>query len=120
MQAVAPYIIFMGNNPWEMWIDVGGTFTDCLAKSPDHRITRHKLLSSGKTQGALGPGSKINRLKDLQRCGEHDQFWTGFQCTLRDAARNELGVSIVTDFDSATGVLELQDAIHVQEAVSYE
>ena len=120
MQAVAPYIIFMGNNPWEMWIDVGGTFTDCLAKSPDHRITRHKLLSSGKTQGALGPGSKINRLKDLQRCGEPDQFWTGFQCTLRDAARNELGVSIVTDFDSATGVLELQDAIHVQEAVSYE
>ena len=38
---------------WEFWIDVGGTFTDCLAKTPDGAIRQHKLLSSGVTKGRV-------------------------------------------------------------------
>lgn len=32
--------------PWDLSIDTGGTFTDCLASSPDGRVGRVKVLSS--------------------------------------------------------------------------
>jgi len=52
---------------WEFWIDVGGTFTDCLAKAPDGAIRRHKLLSSGVTKGRVGPGSSQHAILDSAR-----------------------------------------------------
>ena len=33
---------------WHIWVDTGGTFTDCLARNPDGRIERFKTLSSGR------------------------------------------------------------------------
>lgn len=33
--------------PWRMWIDTGGTFTDCVAVDPGGRRHRLKMLSSG-------------------------------------------------------------------------
>ena len=32
----------------QFWIDVGGTFTDCIARLPDGSLHTHKLLSSGR------------------------------------------------------------------------
>jgi len=32
-------------NGWQFWIDRGGTFTDIVARSPEGKITVHKLLS---------------------------------------------------------------------------
>ena len=31
--------------PWQFWIDRGGTFTDIVARDPDARLSTHKLLS---------------------------------------------------------------------------
>ena len=39
--------------PWQFWIDVGGTFTDCMAERPDGSLLRHKLLSSAITKGTV-------------------------------------------------------------------
>jgi hypothetical protein len=36
---------------WQFWLDVGGTFTDCLGRAPDGTLRRHKVLSSGITKG---------------------------------------------------------------------
>ncbi len=33
---------------WRFWIDVGGTFTDCIACLPDGSLRTHKLLSTGR------------------------------------------------------------------------
>lgn len=42
------------NNPkWKIWIDTGGTFTDCLAISPDGVENRIKVLSSSCIRGKL-------------------------------------------------------------------
>jgi len=51
-------------NHWQFWIDVGGTFTDCIGRGPDGRLRRHKLLSSGVTKGGVGPGSDRTRIVD--------------------------------------------------------
>ncbi|MEM1373404.1 MAG: hydantoinase B/oxoprolinase family protein [Pseudomonadota bacterium] len=32
-------------NAWEFWIDRGGTFTDIVARSPEGKLSTHKLLS---------------------------------------------------------------------------
>lgn len=38
---------------WRLWIDTGGTFTDCLALSPEGARQRIKVLSSGCVRGRL-------------------------------------------------------------------
>ncbi|WP_225865673.1 hydantoinase B/oxoprolinase family protein [Dyadobacter aurulentus] len=39
--------------PWKIWIDTGGTFTDCLAIAPDGKKSRIKVLSSGCLRGRI-------------------------------------------------------------------
>lgn len=40
-------------NDWQIWIDTGGTFTDCIAIAPNGEKKRIKVLSSGKLRGVL-------------------------------------------------------------------
>lgn len=35
------------NKHWAIWIDTGGTFTDCIATDPEGKFTKVKVLSSG-------------------------------------------------------------------------
>ena len=38
---------------WEFWIDTGGTFTDCLGRSPDGTFHRAKVLSSSSLRATI-------------------------------------------------------------------
>lgn len=38
---------------WQFWIDVGGTFTDCLAIDPANQVHRLKILSSARIRTAV-------------------------------------------------------------------
>ncbi len=38
---------------WQIWIDTGGTFTDCLAAGPDGAVRRVKVLSSSALRGVV-------------------------------------------------------------------
>ena len=44
---------------WQIWIDTGGTFTDCIAISPEGKTKRLKVLSNGVLRGKL-----VKRLSD--------------------------------------------------------
>ncbi len=65
----------------QFWIDVGGTFTDCIGKMPDGRLRRCKPLSSGVTKGAAGRGSDRTRIVDPARRAAPPGFFSGY--TLR-------------------------------------
>ena len=41
-------------HPWRLWADTGGTFTDCIAISPEGEVRRAKVLSSGVVLGRTG------------------------------------------------------------------
>src|SRR5262245_50344945 len=76
---------------WQFWLDVGGTFTDCLARSPDGRLLRRKVLSSGvvkgRTANASIPAAASSRGADLildPTRNEPDGFWAGYTCRLID------------------------------------
>src|SRR6185295_5982806 len=43
----------MSSPHWNIWIDTGGTFTDCLAQDPDGKQIRLKILSSSLFRGSI-------------------------------------------------------------------
>lgn len=43
----------MNKGVWKFWIDTGGTFTDCLAISPDGKMKRIKVLSNAALRGKI-------------------------------------------------------------------
>ncbi len=106
----------MSQPPWQFWIDVGGTFTDCIARRPDGQLVRHKCLSSGITKGTVGRQSDHRRICDPQRRGDPPQFWRGSSLRLLRAA-GALVESQVTEFDTATGEFHL--ASPLSEAPSH-
>src|SRR4029450_733824 len=72
----------MPDDRWQFWIDVGGTFTDCIARQPDGTLLRRKVLSSGVTKGVAGAGSSPDTIVDSSRT-EPAGFWKGY--SLRQA-----------------------------------
>lgn len=65
---------------WEFWIDVGGTFTDCLAHAGDSKVVTCKVLSSGVTKGRVA-GLEGADVVDPIRRNDPAGFWGG--CVLR-------------------------------------
>ncbi|MDG1891721.1 MAG: hydantoinase B/oxoprolinase family protein [Verrucomicrobiota bacterium] len=42
-----------GTGAWQIWVDTGGTFTDCLARNPQGSLRRAKVLSSGRLRATI-------------------------------------------------------------------
>jgi 5-oxoprolinase (ATP-hydrolysing) len=66
---------------WRVWVDTGGTFTDCLAVAPDGTLRRAKVLSSGALRGRVAARLGPRRLR-LELSGGvpalPDGFFRGF------------------------------------------
>lgn len=63
---------------WEFWIDVGGTFTDCVAQSPDGVLSTFKTLSSGVTPGVVDERRSSQQFFDAQRAVGPVDFWSRY------------------------------------------
>ena len=50
-----------GGRPWRIWIDTGGTFTDCLAVDPGGRLHRAKVLSTSALRGRIAERAGAGR-----------------------------------------------------------
>ena len=64
----------------EYWIDVGGTFTDCLGWDGQD-LSRCKVLSSGtiKGHGKIAPGSSV--IGDISRAQDPNGIFSGYMLT---------------------------------------
>ena len=98
----------MSEQRWEFWIDVGGTFTDCVARNPDGVLLRHKLLSSGVTKGRIQQDSTDTLIRDAARTSDPNGVWNGYRCQLLDDRGSVVDESVVRMHDSARGVLQLK------------
>ena len=78
-----------GSATWEFSIDVGGTFTDVVARRPDGELVTYKLLSSGVIRGQCGEGSTADGIIDSRRIGEPPDLWAGYKLTLLDPPVHE-------------------------------
>jgi len=118
---------------WEFWIDVGGTFTDCIGQRPDGVLVVHKLLSSGVYLGEVKPGSTLRSICDPDRSNDPEDYFRGYGFTLLpgskevregappSAAAQAAGVGPTLDeglsvvrFRRATGELQLSRSLTVR------
>ncbi|MFN0198019.1 MAG: hydantoinase B/oxoprolinase family protein, partial [Planctomycetaceae bacterium] len=97
--------------PWEFWIDVGGTFTDCLARTPDGDLRTLKVLSSGIVKGQVGTRSSALSIVDPHRKFDPPHFWDEYQISFSDASGAIIQSTRVTAFDPALGTITLADPL---------
>ena len=109
------------SQPWQFWIDVGGTFTDCIAISPSAKMRQFKTLSSGVTKGTAADVTNA-QITDLRRIADPDHFWVGAELRVLSVAAELLHVTTVAAFDAATGRMTFADiaTTPLAEAETYE
>lgn len=107
---------------WEFWIDVGGTFTDCLARTPDQRLLTFKTLSSGITKGKIEQVLGPDGFQDTLRISNPAGFWKGYQFRLYSPEGELLSESLVQDFLTESGKISLADPLPetLQPGLTYE
>ncbi len=95
------------NPPWRIWIDTGGTFTDCIAVNPDGNVQRLKVLSSSVLRGKIlhvaGKNSVIVAIS-----------WPVSKDIFRDFIFRIVGTkfsSRILSVDTITGVISLSDKL---------
>jgi 5-oxoprolinase (ATP-hydrolysing) len=95
---------------WQFWIDVGGTFTDCIGRDPHGRLHTCKVLSSGiaKGSGAIALDGRP-AVVDPARCCDPHGFWIGSRIHLLGPDELSGWTTSVSAFDAAAGKLLLAD-----------
>ncbi|HVW00344.1 MAG TPA: hydantoinase B/oxoprolinase family protein, partial [Planctomycetaceae bacterium] len=109
-------------HPWEFWIDVGGTFTDCLGRSPEGTLHSCKLLSTGVVRGEVGDWLSPIRFADQARRGDPEGFWNNWRLRLFDESGNTRYASRVVQFDHRIGAFTLAAVLppDLPDTVTYE
>jgi 5-oxoprolinase (ATP-hydrolysing) len=92
---------------WRVFIDTGGTFTDCLAFDSEGRLHRAKVLSTSALRARIGEGLRLEPAPAVPR-----DFFRGFSFHLLDGKEEALPVTpvtlaIATGYDPSSGVLTL-------------
>ncbi len=72
----------MRTGHWRIWIDTGGTFSDCLAVDPHGRIHRLKVLSSGIVRARVREADSERVC--LEMGGRDCTFAVGMMCVASD------------------------------------
>ena len=67
---------------WRIWIDTGGTFTDCLAVDPRGALRRAKVLSTSAVRGRIAAGSGGSTLRVAAPWDVPAGFFAGFELRL--------------------------------------
>jgi 5-oxoprolinase (ATP-hydrolysing) len=102
---------------WDFWIDVGGTFTDVIARDSSGKVSRLKLLSSGRVRGKIDQIVDGHAIQDLRRADEPPGFWEG--ATLTRLGEKPRSFRVVEH--AGYGVLRLEDVLNESApGASYE
>ncbi|KAA6440459.1 5-oxoprolinase [Dyadobacter flavalbus] len=105
------------NHPaWKIWIDTGGTFTDCLAIDPAGNKTRIKVLSSSCLRGRIirktAPG-----IYEFEASWNFDNdLLAGYYFKINASDLT----SKVTSIDHARKILTLDDDLFIAENADFE
>jgi 5-oxoprolinase (ATP-hydrolysing) len=110
----------MSDDRWQFWLDVGGTFTDCLARRPDGTLLRRKVLSSATVKGRVDRGSISDVVNDAARAVEPENFWAGYSLRLLDVAGRVIGQQQVASSGSGRLMLAAALATTPANGHSYE
>ncbi len=105
---------------WEFWIDVGGTFTDCIARSPDGKLNSLKTLSSGITKGVLEEINSGKSFRDSSYQETKPDFWKDYSINFLNEDGESIFSTLITS--SKANILTLSDNLpeHIKPGTRYE
>ena len=106
----------MSETRWQFWIDVGGTFTDCVARTPTGQTLRRKVLSSATVKASVAEGSTRERLVvDGAGAGGIRDFWRGYELRLLDE-----GGQIEAAAEIVGATADVRPVLHVASQLASE
>lgn len=107
---------------WEFWIDVGGTFTDCIAKTPSGQLTTAKVLSSGITKGQITEVLGRDRFSDTTRRNDSTDFWANYTVRFLDDFGQVIHTARVRSSHGDSGILAVEQMLpdSIVEGTRYE
>lgn len=91
------------NNSYKIWVDTGGTFTDCISISPDNEIKRIKVLSSSRLRGKIIERISRFKVRASTGWGLERNILTGYTFKILGQPFQ----STIADFDPAEAILVL-------------
>ena len=95
--------------PWQISIDTGGTFTDCLAKDPQGNLHRAKVLSTSALRGMIAENIERQQLRIAEKWGVPSDFVQGFRFSLLDKTHPEV---LVVEYDAGKKILMLNKPLN--------
>jgi 5-oxoprolinase (ATP-hydrolysing) len=93
---------------WKIWVDTGGTFTDCIAYTPTNTIKRLKVLSSGVLKGKVIRQKKSQVLEVQLQWPVTRDIFNGFSITFFDAKKVKAHIEKV---DFAKSIIYLKSPL---------
>lgn len=93
-----------GPAPWQIWIDTGGTFTDCLARDPEGKLHRAKVLSSSALRATVTRALAADALRIEEDWGAPQGLVDGFRVQLLGLRHSP---ATVTTYDLRSGTVYL-------------
>jgi 5-oxoprolinase (ATP-hydrolysing) len=98
----------MNSIPWKIWVDTGGTFTDCIAHAPDGVVKRLKVLSSGVLKGKIIDWLDPNTLFVQLNWPVQSDIFRDFYITVLPDPKNKFRIAS-TEIDRS--IIHLQDPV---------
>lgn len=95
-------------NAWQVWIDTGGTFTDCLAKTPGGDIKRVKVLSSGRLRAKAVSRVTPDTIIIQHSFSAAKDIFSGYRLAALGSIAPE---QLVRSFDPLNGILTLSQSL---------
>ncbi len=94
---------------WQINIDTGGTFTDCLAIAPNQESQILKVLSNSSLKGKIIHQLNEHQLQiSLSHSTTKADLWNGYTFFLNDQPNHTY---IITHFDTTQQIITLQEAL---------
>ena len=95
------------NGAWKIWVDTGGTFTDCIGLDPDGNVHTAKVLSNSSLRGEITAQLGNRRFKINHQWDVPDDFIRGFRLNLLMSGE----YAEVLSFHSGESIIELNREI---------
>jgi 5-oxoprolinase (ATP-hydrolysing) len=82
---------------WQIWIDTGGTFTDCIAISPDNKELYIKVLSNGSLRGKILAQVAENTFKIQVNWQTTKDIFQNYECYLLQKTRTKQEEKLIVE-----------------------
>lgn len=103
---------------WDIWIDTGGTFTDCLARDPGGTIQRIKVLSSSRLRGHITGTLSGDQFSFAHKWPVAASIFEGYE--LRLPGHPDWLPARILAMDAATGHLQIDRQAAIPVGADFE